>query len=181
MSLPDWNPINGNDDMKIRLTDASANVLVKVPELKRWSVQPTMTRGARKVAQKVAQKINAKKLKSKNVKKGLKLKCKKARKAKKKSQPKVVKLDVSEISPASFRRTIEGRGNVTYMLRQIVELDEKAFPLAPAWGPTGTLRMKFEGADQFQLEKVLEAAPKAIEYMFLASMNSWWGCEPCFL
>ena len=39
-------PEEGDGKVKLRLTQASAEVLGKVPGLKRWQVAPTMSRGA---------------------------------------------------------------------------------------------------------------------------------------
>ena len=39
-------PEEGHGEVRLRLTQASADVLAKVPDLKRWQVAPTMSRGA---------------------------------------------------------------------------------------------------------------------------------------
>ena len=155
--------------MKIILTDESADVLARVEGMRRWSVAPTMTRGAKKAAVQATQK--AKPSKGKLMKDAEKETKTDKKKSKKPATPKVIKLDVQEISQKSFRRHNSGRENISFMIKKLHELDIQTFGKTPAFDPFGVCRLRFEGAEGFKVDEILENAPKAIEFLHLSLLK----------
>ena len=82
-----------------------------------------------------------------------------------------MKLDVQEISAQSFRRQTSGRDNITFMMQKILDLDTQVFEKAPAFDPFGVCRLRFEGAEEFKVNEIIEHAPKAIEFLYLSLSN----------
>ena len=158
--------------MKITLSEDSASVLEKVPTLKKWSVSPPMTRGARAAAQKASEAAGAAaaaaeapKNKGKKTKlKTLKMHVKHPKEKKdKKSKPVI---PIGDHTADSIRRNSKGKAAVVDLMTAIIEADEKTFPASPAFHVTeGFCRMDFEGAKDITRAMVIENAPKAFESM----------------
>lgn len=162
--------------MKIKLTPESAEVLSRVEGLQRWCVDPTMTRGSKKEKDSITAKETGlpkvtKESKSTKKKPGI-VHASNPFKKKKIKAPKVKKLETSEISAATIRRTVAGREAIKVLMEKLFESDCNAFGSAPAFSSDGTCRMKFEGAEKFTWDGILSVAPKAIEWMSLATFCS---------
>ena len=164
-------PETGDGLVKIVLAESCGDVLAKLEGIKRWRVQPTMLRGARKVAahgdETGLSGMGQKKRKRLRVrtKKGAKKELIPKGKKKKKTHnvPEVKGAD--EVTEKEICRTPEGRAMIKLLLQNIYEMDQHVHPSAPVFGSDGRCRLKFEGASMFTWEGVLDAAPAAMEAM----------------
>ena len=169
-------PSDGDGEVLITLTETSAEILAKIPELKTWSVAPTMTRGSKgkgikraklvKVQAKGGQSLVEKKKQDTVKKKD------KAEKKEKKEKKKKITVNTDELTDADFRRTPQGRQNIENVMKELYSLDQKAFPTGPAFTPEGHCRMKFEGASKFTWDEMLKASGRAMESL-------WFGLFIC--
>ena len=160
--------MDGSGQVKIRLSEASGDVLTKAGALKRWQVQPPMTRGA-KAAQTSDNKDTGKPSTTAKPKqktgKPINLHVKQARAQKKaNSKPKIA---VADLSASSIRRTTEGRDAVKTVMNALMEVDDEIFSQAPSFDTEGNCRLKFENASDFTREKLLENAPGCFEDLYL--------------
>ena len=163
--------------MHVTFTHPTAEVLAKIPELKTWSVAPTMTRGSKgkgiKRKRDKLTKAHAKghslvaKKKETSVKKK-----EKAEKKEKKEKKSKITVKTDGLTNAGFRRTPQGRQNIENVMKELYSLDQKGFPAAPAFTPEGHCRMKFEGASKFTWDKALTTSGKAMESL-------WFGLLEC--
>ena len=153
-------PEDGAGEVKVVLTQESALVLPKIPEMRRWQVQPTMTRGAKAAAKKFAE---MKEVKPK-AKSGPTSKVRKHRTKKDAKISQVMPL-LDEENPSMFRRTPQGRERIRMMMEDLLKLDQKVFPKSPVFDEEGTCRMKFQGADMYNWSGVLDNAGGAFEHM----------------
>lgn len=162
-------PETGDGLVKIVLAESCGDVLAKLEGIKRWRVQPTMLRGARKVAAHgdetglsgMGQK--KKRLRLRTKKRAKKELIPKGKKKKTHNVPEVKGAD--EVTDNEIRRTPEGRAMIKLLLQNIYEVDQHVHPSAPVFGSDGRCRLKFEGASMFTWEGVLDAAPAAMESM----------------
>ena len=166
-SHPGQDPEDGDGDVKIVLTDASASALAHVHGMKKWRVGPTMTRGSKAVTSVkgvLSQKMPAPKMKKVKVTKMLK-----PRKKKEKTEkPVVATVDPGAWSEISFRRTPQGREAIKSVMLELWEQDKAAHPHSPVFDDSGRCRMKFQGASNFKWEEILEASGKCMEQLYLA-------------
>ena len=191
-------PLYGDGRMKVVISEESADVLTRVEGMKRWSVAPTMTRGAKKLGaaaskasvqdMKIKPSSPAKKQKSKDKTKDSKQKDKKqkdktkvAKKIKKTKAPKVLLLETDEPTPASFRRNNDGRAAVLSMMETLNDLDQKMFSRAPAFGQDGHCRLNFPDAKEFTWDEIKQHAVRTMEFMRLTcTLRNWWNIEYSF-
>lgn len=139
-------PRNGDGQFKIKLTQTSAEVLPRVAGMKRWRVQPTMTRGARMAPKPPAP----------NKKKGQK-------------NPVTVNLD---IRPKNIARTKAGGEAIQTLLLETHRLDIARWPGSAMFGKDGKCQMYFDGADQLSFEDISASAPEAFDVMHLLSKTA---------
>ena len=152
-------PQDGDGRLKVVLTSESAEVLEKVPGLQRWHVGPPMTRGSKTVsaAAKPKPKPKANHVKGKA----------------KKEKPTV---EEQELKETDIKRSKAGRKVIEDIMCGLLELDDKTFPLVPAfdYNNNGKCRLKFEGADTLTWEVIKESAPECFECMCPGSISSGW-------
>lgn len=172
-------PEDGGGEVKVVLTEECCSVLEKIPEMRRWQVQPTMTRGAKAAAK----KLEIKAVKPKSKPGPLKPAVKKHRIKEKKLKPVITCQDSVEITASMFRRTPQGRERIKMTMEDLLKLDQKAFPKCPVFDEEGTCRMKFQGSDRFNWAGVLDNAGSAFEHMRpdlysrLSLRNVWAFCR----
>ena len=148
------------------MSDASAEMLDKIPGLSKWGVAPPMTRGSKasKSAAASLKKLHAPA--SAPVKPKVRRVRKRTLKSKKndakKAQP---VLPAADVGPSSFRRTPAGREVIKSQMEELMALDQAAFPGSPAFSLEGKCRMKFNGADKVMWKDLLEASGRAFESM----------------
>lgn len=162
-------PDSSDGDVDVMLTEESGNVLARVPDLARWQVAPTMTRGAGAAAgASIAPKAKSAPTKTAQAKTASDA-APKARTKSKREKTTVPMLQTSEVAESAIRRTMEGRSAISRFLDMLGRLDSEAFPHNPAFGPgpEGCCRLKFEGASTFTRECVASHAGHAVESMCL--------------
>ena len=182
-------PQKGSEDVKIVLTDASLDILARVPELKRWKVAPPMTRGvksAKAVAPKAVVKprrsvkitkekkevegFRARRLRGRKLKKLSKQEKKEKKEKKKKSNRDKTKAKMEdstgEMHERSFGRDEAGRENIQTEMKQLHDLYCQAFPSRPAFNADGKLRLNFPGAENFSFKEMIHASGHAFQAMY---------------
>ena len=151
-------PQDGDGRLKVVLTSESAEVLEKVPGLQRWHVGPPMTRGSKSVtvAAKAKPKAKAIHVKAKT----------------KKEKPTVEEHEPKE---TDIKRSKAGRRVIENIMYGILELDDKTYPLVPAFDyqDNGKCRLKFEGADTLSWEIIKDSAADCFECMCPGSSSSF--------
>ena len=176
-------PESGDGFFKVKLSEESGNVLAKLEGIKRWRVQPTMVRGAKKAGtgsmkfafkrfgarrrrKDVGKKDGKKKVSKHNVKKHEKQED--AEKGKSKSKGHIPEIKApDELGPQDIRRTPEGRKAICSIMEHIYEIDLQEFSSAPVFDSEGKCRMKFPNADSFSWPELLNASGHAVEAMRL--------------
>lgn len=154
--------------MLITLSDASAEVLERVPNLKRWTVAPPMTRGSKAVMQGSKPDVDqaTKSLpKAKAKTKPINMHVKKPRMKTKTSKAKVV-LPTGDHTAESIRRTASGRSAIIDLMQDLMDEDSKAFPGYPCFNGDGFCKLNFEAANKFSREMLRDGAPKAFETLY---------------
>lgn len=171
-------PTSGDGRVRVRLSPASADILEKVPNLQRWQVATTMTRGS-KASDKtlnadvapgngpVAPGKGLKKTEKSTKKEKSIVQVAKRHLKKKTIKPAKPTVPVEEHGPDSIRRNNNGRVVVQELLTEILDLDEKSFEAHPAFRPSGELLMQLEGANTIKRQDIIHHAPKAFETMYL--------------
>lgn len=195
--------------MCITISEESAQAIKRLPEMKSWSVQPTMAPGRGKKADglmpgkqnkgkksktdaaktKIRRGKYAKKAKhSKLGKKGKKKKAKgknqeattevdaqlvaeeareQADKKKKKKKPVAVSLSVQPPSSKEYRRTQTGFSVIRGQVQELLDLDQAAFPDAPAFSHEGLCRLKIDAAKERTRQQIIEESSEAIDALKL--------------
>ena len=165
--MPGEHPTDGDGNLVVTLTKNSAEALAKVESLAGWKVLPTMTRGSgcsAAAASLLPQAAPKSKSATTSNNTGKRAADKDNKKIKK---PKLAVLKPEkpekELTEDSIRRTKEGREAIQSILKEIKVLDENLHARAPTFTSTGQLRMKFEGANQFTWEMLLDGSGKTFE------------------
>lgn len=144
--------------MVIRLSQASADVLSHIDDIKKWRVQPTMTRGAKAMSSKRAPfKLNLPKSKAK-------AKPKQKGKGKKKASHDEV-LAPEDFKCQDFTRNEQGHITIRACVSDLYSVDQKIFPTIPLFNAEKKCRMKFEGAMNHTWPEILDIVPYAFEHM----------------
>ncbi|CAK9041580.1 unnamed protein product, partial [Durusdinium trenchii] len=198
-------PFDSRGSVCITISEESAQAIKRLPEMKSWSVQPTMAPGRGKKADglmpgkqnkgkksktdaaktKIRRGKYAKKAKhSKLGKKGKKKKAKgknqeattevdaqlvaeeareQADKKKKKKKPVAVSLSVQPPSSKEYRRTQTGFSVIRGQVQELLDLDQAAFPDAPAFSHEGLCRLKIDAAKERTRQQIIEESSEAID------------------
>lgn len=149
--------------------------------MKRWKVDPAMTRGSKKNfkekenadLKQVAKKRNKTTMKLRKNRAFMKTKkrTKESKKEGKEKKPKLKTVPVlksGELTAANFRRHQEGRDNIIACMKELDQLDINAFPNAPCFTDEGVCRLKFDGANTIKWGDLLKMSPKVFESLSLA-------------
>ena len=178
---PGEEPEAGDGKMKITLSQESADMLVLLEEMRKWRVQPTMTRGANSVKTKPTHVksfvgVDVKKKRRRGMKVKKELKEKKEKKKKKKHIPaNSTKDNVQEIKAADdieekdIRRGPGGQANIRILVQDLYDTDRQLFPKNPCFDEHGKCRMSFQGASLRTWEEILDASPATMESMYLVN------------
>lgn len=157
------------------LSKESADALANVPDLGRWSVAPTMLRGAVKtsdmlgIPKKKEPKLKPSKAAAKEQKKTV-LEELDQDASKKKNQ----EVPVSDLTYKHYRRSAAGGLNMKNKLREIFELDKKAFESVPCFDmETGKCRLKLEQANLWTWPEMLDIAPECFDKLYLIKIYAF--------
>ena len=167
------------------LSKESADALANVPELGRWSVAPTMLRGA----------VKSSDMLGIPKKKEPKLKPSKAAAAAKEQKKTVLEeldqdaskkknqqVPVSDLTYKHYRRSAAGGLNIKSKLREIFELDKKAFEKVPCFDmETGKCRLKLEQANLWTWPEMLDIAPECFDKLYLIKIYAFQIFAICFI
>ena len=189
-------PLDGDGKVKVTLSEESSDVLAKVPDLKKWRVAPTMTRGSRaaykdqierakahmgtmqvKMQKKLKAKKDSVKKNQKAEKKAEKKKLKKQEKKEAKAKSKLADLSTEDLSAAHFRRTSAGRAAIKLLMTELHALDCKQFGQSPCFDGSGHCRLKMDGASTVTWDEIHATSPAVMESMRHAFHNSTSGTQ----
>ena len=176
-------PASGGGEVQVLLTQDSADAVQRVGQVKRWTVGPTMTRGA-KAAQKLARPKKAAAPKAKVfVKRTLLKKKQKIHPPLKLEEPAKKKPDLDNPEPSEnmYRRTAAGRAVIQIQMQILFDLDAETFKSKPTFSADGKCRMAFQGASAFTKAMILEHSAQAMERMSLALCHCYCILLYCIL
>eukprot|EP00438_Fugacium_kawagutii_P028424 Skav221014 [mRNA] locus=scaffold2350:235252:241894:- [translate_table: standard] len=164
-------PADGDGNVKITLTPESAEVLEKVPSLRKWDVKAPMTRGVPVTPAAADAKVHtasAAGQRPRKASKAVNLHVKKP--LLKKKTPSKPEVPVSDYSHASIRKNTRGRAAVQDLVQSMITLDEAVHPESLLFNDQGKCRMTFPGAQGVFKQALVEASPGAFEAMQLGTM-----------